>query len=167
MLGSLPSVPGRMQAVGGGAQPLVVVDYAHSPDALDKVLRALRSVAEARRGALVAVFGAGGDRDPSKRAAMGAVASQLADRIVLTSDNPRSEDPLAIIAAIRAGVTAPCEVEPERTRAIERAVREALAEDVVLLAGKGHEAYQEVAGERLAFSDVAAARSALAKREAR
>jgi UDP-N-acetylmuramoyl-L-alanyl-D-glutamate--2,6-diaminopimelate ligase len=166
MLGALPSVPGRMQALGGGAQPLVVVDYAHSPDALDKVLRALKPVAEARGGALVALFGAGGDRDPSKRPAMGAVASQLADRIVLTSDNPRSEDPLAIIAAVRAGVTARCEIEPDRTQAIECAIREAAAEDVVLLAGKGHETYQEVAGVRLPFSDVATARSALAKREA-
>ncbi len=166
MLGSLPAVPGRMQALGGGAQPLVVVDYAHTPDALDKVLQALRPVAEARGGALVAVFGAGGDRDPSKRPAMGAIASRLADRVILTSDNPRSEDPLAIIGAIRAGASSPCAVEPARAQAIERAIRDAAAEDVVLVAGKGHETYQEIAGKRLPFSDADAARAALAAREA-
>lgn len=164
MLAALPAVPGRMQTLGGGDGPLVVVDYAHSPDALDKVLQALGPAAEARGGALIAVFGAGGDRDPSKRPAMGAIASHLADRIVLTSDNPRSEDPLAIIAAIRAGVSAPCDIEPDRARAIERAVVGASPGDVVLVAGKGHENYQEVAGRRLAFSDVDAARAALALR---
>ena len=101
LLATLPPVPGRMQAVG--ERPLVVVDYAHTPDALDKVLQALRPVAAARGGRLVVVFGAGGDRDPTKRPLMGAIAARLADRVVLTSDNPRSEDPLAIIAAIRAG----------------------------------------------------------------
>jgi UDP-N-acetylmuramoyl-L-alanyl-D-glutamate--2,6-diaminopimelate ligase len=164
MLAALPAVPGRMQTLGGGDGPLVVVDYAHTPDALDKVLQALRPTADARGGALVALFGAGGDRDPSKRPAMGAIASHLADRIILTSDNPRSEDPLAIIAAIQAGVAVPCEVEPERARAIERAVRTASPGDVVLIAGKGHEDYQEIAGRRLPFSDMKAARAALALR---
>jgi UDP-N-acetylmuramoyl-L-alanyl-D-glutamate--2,6-diaminopimelate ligase len=161
LLAALPPVPGRMQALGGSARPLVIVDYAHTPDALDKVLQALRPVAEARGGALVAVFGAGGDRDPTKRAAMGAVVSRLADRILITSDNPRSEDPLAIIAAIRQGTTRPHEVEPDRARAIRRAVSEAGAADVLLIAGKGHEPYQEVAGVRLPFSDCAEAGAAL------
>jgi UDP-N-acetylmuramoyl-L-alanyl-D-glutamate--2,6-diaminopimelate ligase len=161
LLATLPPVPGRMQALGGAKRPLVIIDYAHTPDALDKVLHALRPVAEARGGALAAVFGAGGDRDPSKRAAMGAIVSRLADRILITSDNPRSEDPLAIIAAIREGVTRPHAVEPDRARAIRRAVSEATAADVLLIAGKGHEPYQEVAGARLPFSDAAEAAAAL------
>ncbi len=164
LLDALPPVAGRMQALGGGALPLVVVDYAHTPDALDKVLQTLRPVAAARGGALVAVFGAGGDRDPSKRPAMGAVAARRADRVLLTSDNPRGEDPLAIIAAIHAGAGAGCEAEPDRARAIERAVREAAAADVILLAGKGHENYQDIRGERRPFSDAETARAALARR---
>jgi UDP-N-acetylmuramoyl-L-alanyl-D-glutamate--2,6-diaminopimelate ligase len=163
LLGELPAVPGRMQRLAHPEGPLVVVDYAHTPDALEKVLQALRPVADARGGALVAVFGAGGDRDPAKRPVMGAIASRLADRVVLTSDNPRSEDPDAIIAAIRAGASGSTSVEPERAAAIERAVREAGAADVVLLAGKGHEPYQEIAGRRLPFSDVALAEAALAR----
>lgn len=160
----LPPVPGRMQRLGGAGEPLVVVDYAHTPDALEKVLQALRPVAAARGGRLVAVFGAGGERDRSKRAPMGAVAARLADRITLTSDNPRGEDPRAIIEAIRAGVAGPCEVEPDRARAIESALAQAAAQDVVLLAGKGHETWQEIAGRRLAFSDAQAARAALERR---
>jgi UDP-N-acetylmuramoyl-L-alanyl-D-glutamate--2,6-diaminopimelate ligase len=163
LLGSLPPVSGRMQRVTGPGKPLVVVDYAHTPDALEKVLQALRPVAEARGGALVAVFGAGGDRDPAKRPLMGEVASRLADRVWLTSDNPRSEDPQAILAAIRAGVAAAHELEADRAAAIARAIGRAAASDVVLIAGKGHERYQEVAGKRLPFSDVAAAESARAR----
>jgi len=159
MLSSLPAVPGRMQQVG--ERPLVVVDYAHTPDALEKVLQALRPVAAQRGGRLVAVFGAGGDRDPAKRPAMGAVVSRLADRAVVTSDNPRSEDPMKIIQAIRAGISGDCEVEPDRARAIEAAIAQASDADVVLIAGKGHETYQEIAGRRYAFSDVAVAREAL------
>jgi UDP-N-acetylmuramoyl-L-alanyl-D-glutamate--2,6-diaminopimelate ligase len=162
MLARLPAVPGRMQQVGD--RPLVVVDYAHTPDALEKVLQALRPVAAQRGGRLVAVFGAGGDRDPAKRPAMGAVVSRLADRAVVTSDNPRSEDPLKIIQAIRAGISGDCEVEPDRARAIAAAIAAASAADVVLIAGKGHESYQEIAGRRHAFSDVAAARDALRRR---
>jgi UDP-N-acetylmuramoyl-L-alanyl-D-glutamate--2,6-diaminopimelate ligase len=161
MLGTLPPVPGRMQALGGIDRPLVIVDYAHTPDALDKVLQALRPVAEARGGALAAVFGAGGDRDPSKRSVMGAVVARLADRILITSDNPRSEDPLAIIAAIREGVSRTHSVEPDRARAIHRAVSEAAPADVLLIAGKGHEPYQEIGGIRVPFSDTAEARAAL------
>ncbi|MDW8469331.1 MAG: UDP-N-acetylmuramoyl-L-alanyl-D-glutamate--2,6-diaminopimelate ligase [Burkholderiales bacterium] len=160
----LPSVPGRLERVGAGAGPLVFVDYAHTPDALDKVLAALRPLAQARGGRLVAVFGAGGERDPAKRPAMGAAAARHADRIVLTSDNPRGEDPRAIIAAIARGIERAHEVEPDRARAIRRAIAEAAAADVVLIAGKGHERTQEIAGRRLPFSDVAEAEAALAAR---
>jgi UDP-N-acetylmuramoyl-L-alanyl-D-glutamate--2,6-diaminopimelate ligase len=163
LLESLPPVSGRMQRITGPGKPLVVVDYAHTPDALEKVLQALRPVADARGGALVCVFGAGGDRDPAKRPLMGKIASRLADRLLLTSDNPRSEDPLAILAAIRAGVAGVHEIEADRKTAIARAVGSAAAGDVILIAGKGHETYQEIAGERLPFSDVAAAGSALAQ----
>ena len=160
---NLPALPGRMQRLGGEGRPLVVVDYAHTPDALEKALQALRPVAAVRGGRLIAVFGAGGDRDPGKRALMGAAASRQADRIVLTSDNPRSEDPLAIIAAIRAGVTLPCVVEADRAAAIAGAVGEAREADVVLVAGKGHETVQEIAGRQLPFSDAAVAAGALGR----
>ena len=161
-LGTLPPVPGRMQRVGDA--PLTVIDYAHSPDALEKVLQALRPVAQARGGRLVLVFGAGGDRDRSKRAPMGAAASRLADRIVLTSDNPRSEDPLAILRDIEAGVSTPHAIEPDRARAIETAIGQAADADVVLIAGKGHESWQEIAGRREPFSDAVVARAALERR---
>jgi UDP-N-acetylmuramoyl-L-alanyl-D-glutamate--2,6-diaminopimelate ligase len=164
-LAQLPNVPGRMQRVGD--RPLVVIDYAHTPDALEKVLHALRSEAETRSGRLVAVFGAGGDRDPAKRPLMGAAAARLADRVLLTSDNPRSEDPLAIIAAIRRGAGPAAEVEADRRRAIEHAVAGAAPGDVILVAGKGHESYQEIRGKREPFSDEAVARAALAARGAR
>jgi UDP-N-acetylmuramoyl-L-alanyl-D-glutamate--2,6-diaminopimelate ligase len=164
LLAELPGVPGRMQKVS--ERPLVVIDYAHTPDALDKVLAALRPVAAARGGRLVAVFGAGGDRDPSKRPLMGAVAQRLADRVLLTSDNPRGEDPLAIIAAIAAGLSGGCDRQPDRARAIAAAIGGAADEDVILLAGKGHETYQEARGVRVPFSDEAAARAALAARRA-
>ena len=162
LLGALPSVPGRMQKIG--ERPLVVVDYAHTPDALEKVLQALRPVAAARGGRLAAVFGAGGDRDVAKRPRMGAIAARLADHVIVTSDNPRSEDPLAIIAAVSAGIAEIHETEPDRARAIEKAVSEAAPADVVLIAGKGHESYQEIAGKRLPFSDAAVAGAALARR---
>lgn len=165
LLEKLPPVPGRMQRVGSGeAGPLVVVDYAHTPDALDKVLQALKPVAAARGGRLVAVFGAGGGRDAAKRPAMGAAAARHADRVVLTSDNPRGEDPLAILAAIAKGVTVPHEAEPDRARAIASAIALAAPADVVLVAGKGHEAFQEIGGRRLPFSDAAVAQAALASR---
>jgi len=160
----LPDVPGRMQRLGGEGAPLVVVDYAHSPDALDKVLQALRPIADARGGRLVALFGAGGERDRAKRAPMGAIASRLADRIVLTSDNPRGEEPLAILREIEAGVGVAHELEPDRARAIESAIGQAADADVVLVAGKGHETAQEIAGRRLPFSDAAVARAALERR---
>ena len=157
LLARLPAVPGRMERVADA--PLVVIDYAHTPDALEKVLAALRPAAQERGGKLAVVFGAGGDRDATKRPAMGAVATRLADRVLATSDNPRSEDPAEILRQI--GVA---ESEVDRARAIERIVFEAAAKDVVLIAGKGHEAYQEIAGKRLPFSDAEVARAAVAKR---
>ena len=157
--------PGRMQASGGGALPLVIVDYAHTPDALDKALRAARAHCAAR---LWCVFGCGGDRDAGKRAAMGAAAAALADELVVTDDNPRGEDPTAIVAAILEGIERRehVRVEHDRAAAIGGAVAAASAGDVVLVAGKGHEDYQIVRGERRAFSDLAAARAALARRSA-
>jgi UDP-N-acetylmuramoyl-L-alanyl-D-glutamate--2,6-diaminopimelate ligase len=162
-LTNLPPVRGRLEKVGD--EPLVVVDYAHTPDALDNVLRTLQPIARERQGRLVVVFGAGGDRDPGKRASMGEVAARLADRALVTSDNPRGEDPEKIIAQILAGLQLDSEVD--RRRAIEKAISEANPSDVVLLAGKGHEEYQEIAGKRLPFSDAAVAREALAKRARR
>jgi UDP-N-acetylmuramoyl-L-alanyl-D-glutamate--2,6-diaminopimelate ligase len=165
-LRTLRPPPGRMQALGGLRQPLVVVDYAHTPDALEKALAVLRETATARGGKLVCVFGCGGDRDPGKRPQMGAVAANLADRVLVTSDNPRGEDPLQIIAEIVVGMPAPRRIEPDRALAIVEAVAGADTRDVVLLAGKGHEPYQEIAGVRHPFSDLDAAKSALAGRQA-
>jgi UDP-N-acetylmuramoyl-L-alanyl-D-glutamate--2,6-diaminopimelate ligase len=165
LVAELPDVPGRMQVVG--ERPLVVIDYAHTPDALEKVLDALRPVAAKRGGRLAVVFGAGGDRDPAKRPLMGAAAARRADRVLITSDNPRSEDPLRIINAVAGGAGERVEREPDRRRAIEAALLAAAAEDVVLIAGKGHESYQEIAGQRLPFSDQAVARAALAMRGGR
>ena len=161
LVAELPPVPGRMQAIG--ERPLVVIDYAHTPDALEKVLDALRPVARQRGGRLAVVFGAGGDRDPAKRPLMGAAAARGADRVLITSDNPRNEDPAAIIDAVAQGTNG-AQREPDRRRAIERAVREAAPEDVVLIAGKGHESTQEIQGKRLPFSDQAVAQAALAMR---
>ena len=172
-VGALPGltpVPGRMQRVPGPARgPSVVVDYAHTPDALAKALHALRPLAAARGGALCCVFGCGGDRDPGKRAPMGAIAAQWADRVIVTSDNPRGESPQAIVEQVLAGVPAALAgkvgAEPDRRAAIARAVRQADARDVVLVAGKGHEDYQEIAGSRLPFCDADEARAALAGRQ--
>ncbi|MBI3374783.1 MAG: UDP-N-acetylmuramoyl-L-alanyl-D-glutamate--2,6-diaminopimelate ligase [Betaproteobacteria bacterium] len=165
LLEALPPVTGRMQRVGGNGRPLAVIDYAHTPDALEKALAALRPAADAAGGRLTAVFGAGGDRDPSKRSLMGAAAARFADAIVITSDNPRSEDPLAIIAAIREGVPQDAgtdvHIEPDRARAIALALGGAAADDVILIAGKGHEDYQERGGHREPFSDAAEASLAL------
>ncbi|MBI4754250.1 MAG: UDP-N-acetylmuramoyl-L-alanyl-D-glutamate--2,6-diaminopimelate ligase [Betaproteobacteria bacterium] len=144
---------GRMDMQGGEGEPLVVVDYAHTPDALEQALRALRETARVRGGRLVCVFGCGGDRDPGKRPLMGAVAARLADRVLLTSDNPRSEDPDAIIDAIAAGMSAAAARITDRAGAIAAAVGQAQSADVVLVAGKGHEDYQETHGQRRHFSD--------------
>ena len=167
VLPQLVPPPGRMQALGGHDAPLVVVDYAHSPDALEKALATLHETAAARGGKLVCVFGCGGDRDAGKRPQMGAVAERLADRVVVTSDNPRGEDPQAIIAAILAGMRMRPAVEADRGAAIRTTILDADARDVILLAGKGHEPYQEIAGVRLPFSDSESARQALAARESR
>jgi UDP-N-acetylmuramoyl-L-alanyl-D-glutamate--2,6-diaminopimelate ligase len=156
---------GRMQTIGSEHAPLVVVDYAHSPDALEKVLTTLRGTATARGGRLVCVFGCGGDRDPGKRPQMGAIAERLADAVVVTSDNPRSEDPQAIIGQIVVGMKSQPVVEPDRAAAIRAAIGGADARDIVLLAGKGHEPYQEIAGVRIPFSDLDCAKSALARRQ--
>lgn len=157
-------VPGRMQRVGNGRElPELVVDYAHTPDALDKALQALRPLAAARGGQLVCVFGCGGDRDRTKRPQMGAIAARLADRVIATSDNPRTEPPEAILADIAAGAPGALQVV-DRQAAIAQAVLEAGSRDVVLVAGKGHEDYQEIGGERRPFSDVEQGRAALIRR---
>ncbi|MFN3966017.1 MAG: Mur ligase family protein, partial [Silanimonas lenta] len=163
VLGGLSPVHGRMTRLGGGAKPLVVVDYAHTPDALAQALASLRGHA---RGALVCVFGCGGERDRGKRPEMAAVAEAGADRVIVTDDNPRGEDGEAIVADILAGFRRPGEhrVLRDRRAAIRAAVRGAAAGDIVLVAGKGHEPYQEVAGQRLPFDDVAEARAALETR---
>ncbi len=163
----LRPVPGRMQRIGAGA-PEVVVDYAHTPDALDKVLASLRPFAAARGGALCCVFGCGGNRDASKRPLMGGIAERGADRVVVTSDNPRDEAPEAIAAQIVAGLARPAavQVELDRRAAIANSVRAAAPADVVLIAGKGHEDYQEVRGLRHPFSDAEEAQRALAGRPA-
>jgi UDP-N-acetylmuramoyl-L-alanyl-D-glutamate--2,6-diaminopimelate ligase len=162
-LAGLTPPAGRMERLGGGGEPLLVVDYAHTPDALENVLHTLRPVAAARGGQLWAVFGCGGDRDRGKRPQMGATASRLADRVLLTSDNPRSEDPLQILAEIMAGAPG-AECVPDRAAAIGRAMALAAPADVILLAGKGHESYQECAGVRIPFSDVEQAAAALSRR---
>ena len=153
--------PGRMQLLGGVGEPLVVVDYAHTPDALENVLTALRPNVTARGGKLICVFGCGGDRDHGKRPMMGAIAARAADEVIITSDNPRSESPQSIIDEIAAGVDRPLTQVIDRAEAVAKAIAAAEADDVVLLAGKGHEDYQETAGVRVAFSDVLAARAAL------
>lgn len=151
----LSPVEGRMQTVGGNLQPLVVVDYAHKPDALEKVLEALKLQAADRGGKLWCVFGCGGNRDTSKRPRMGAIAQRFADTIVVTSDNPRTENPADIIDQIVAGMrTAPAIIiEADRKAAITWAIKHADINDVVLIAGKGHEAYQEINGIQHPFSD--------------
>jgi UDP-N-acetylmuramoyl-L-alanyl-D-glutamate--2,6-diaminopimelate ligase len=155
---------GRMQRVGGGDAPLAVVDYAHTPDALEKALTALRPIVAPERE-LVCVFGCGGDRDKGKRPQMGRIAATLADRVIVTNDNPRSEEPRAIAQAIVQGIheagNRRYRVELDRREAIRLALADARAGDVVLIAGKGHEPYQEIAGKRLPFSDLAVARAAL------
>lgn len=159
----LASPAGRLERIGGSNEPLVVIDYAHSPDALENALHALRPVARARGAALCVIFGCGGDRDRGKRPLMGEIASRCADRVVLTSDNPRSEDPTAIVGEIAAGAPS-AELIVDRREAIRRTLLTAHPADVVLIAGKGHEAYQEISGVRHAFSDAGEARAALMAR---
>ena len=162
VLPALRPPPGRMQAVANGdGKPLVIIDYAHSPDALEQAIATLAEIASARGGKIICLFGCGGERDAGKRPLMGKVAERLADSVLLTNDNPRGEDPQAIIADILRGTSGTLPVEPDRAAAIRRAVMAAAASDVLLVAGKGHEAYQEVAGRRLPFSDLEQARAAL------
>ncbi len=167
VLAALQPVPGRAQFLGGGKFPLVVVDYAHTPDALEKMLLTLRQIRGAaknpRQARLSCVFGCGGDRDRGKRAMMGRIASRYADNIVLTSDNPRGENPQAIIADILKGITRKCQVIEARARAVHETIAGARRGDIVLIAGKGHEPYQEIQGVRHRYSDVATAAAALAK----
>lgn len=163
-LAALTPVAGRMNRLGGdGRLPLVVVDYAHTPDALEQALASLRAHAPAR---LLCVFGCGGERDRGKRPEMAAIAERLADVVIVTDDNPRGEDGEAIVAEIMAGFAAPQRVVVQRDRAvaIASAVAMATADDVVLIAGKGHEPYQEVAGVKHPFDDTAVARAALEAR---
>lgn len=161
----LSPVPGRMDAISVPGRPLVVVDYAHTPDALEKVLGALRPLADGRAGRLWCVFGCGGERDAGKRPLMAAAAEKGADQVVVTSDNPRSENPASIISQILKGFSRSerVEVQADRALAITHAVARAAAGDVILIAGKGHENYQESAGIKLPFSDKAQAEAALGK----
>ena len=160
----IAAAPGRMQRFGGDGQPLVVVDFAHTPDALEKTLTALLPIAHQRGGQLTCVFGCGGDRDPGKRPQMGAIAQKIADRVVVTSDNPRTEDPDQIVRDILAGMTQNEQVRAEvhRPSAINRTVEQAAVSDVILIAGKGHEPYQDVQGVKHPYSDLVQAEQALA-----
>ena len=161
----LEAVPGRMQRVGRAHQPAVVVDYAHTPDAVDKALQALRPWAHARGGRVMCILGCGGNRDTSKRAPMARMAEQGADLVCLTSDNPRHEDPLHILAQMRQGLKHPEEAMQlvDRGQAIAQVIALAQAQDVVLIAGKGHETYQDIQGVMHGFSDVDHAELALHK----
>jgi UDP-N-acetylmuramoyl-L-alanyl-D-glutamate--2,6-diaminopimelate ligase len=165
---SLQPAPGRMQQLGGQEAPLIVIDYAHTPDALEKTLEALRAVANDRGGHLWCVFGCGGDRDPGKRPQMGKIA-QAAEHVLVTSDNPRSEEPAEIIRQIVAGMdtehpNSEFLTVVDRAAAILSAVRHAGKTDVILLAGKGHEPYQEIKGRKMQFSDAEHAQLALSAR---
>lgn len=160
-LGLQKAVAGRMQTLGGKELPMVVVDYAHTPDALENVLQTLREATEPSGGRVICVFGCGGDRDRGKRPMMGTVADRFSDVRIVTSDNPRSEDPQAIIEEIRSGMQGECQIIEDRARAIAQAVNKARVNDTVLIAGKGHEEYQEIAGVRQPFSDSELAQRAL------
>ncbi len=157
-ISKLVPVAGRMQQLGGGKLPLVVVDYAHTPDALEKVLSTLR---EQCSGRLICVFGCGGDRDKGKRPLMGETVSKLADYAIVTADNPRYENVNDIIADIVQDMRGEYLIEPDRASAIRLAIRQARAGDIVLLAGKGHEDYQQVGAQKLPFSDLQLALEAL------
>jgi UDP-N-acetylmuramoyl-L-alanyl-D-glutamate--2,6-diaminopimelate ligase len=157
----LTSVQGRMQQLGSSGQAMVVVDYAHTPDALEKTLQALQQVAQERQGNLWCVFGCGGDRDPGKRPQMGKIA-QIAQHVVVTSDNPRTEDPEKILQDILAGMSGTPNAIIDRASAILYAVKHAQSNDVILIAGKGHENYQDINGKKWPFSDEEHAMLALA-----
>jgi UDP-N-acetylmuramoyl-L-alanyl-D-glutamate--2,6-diaminopimelate ligase len=154
--------PGRLQRIDSGRDFAVFVDYAHTDDALRNVLSTLRAL---KPGRLVVVFGCGGNRDRTKRPRMGRVAAELADVVIVTSDNPRDEDPRDIIREIEAGIPAGtvCHVDADRRAAIRRAVRDARPGDLIVLAGKGHEDYQEINGVKIPFDDAREARNAIAE----
>jgi len=164
LLSRLQPIHGRMNRLGGEAgQPLVVIDYAHTPDALEQALESLRAHAQAR---LICVFGCGGERDRGKRPQMAAIAEHGADLVIVTDDNPRNEDGDVIVADIVAGFSAPQRaiVERDRAAAIARAIGEAGPDDIVLIAGKGHEPYQDVGGVKHPFDDTEVAGRVLASR---
>ena len=162
LIAQIKPVPGRMQRLGGGNLPLVLIDYAHAPDALEKTLTAARELVT--QGNFICVFGCGGNRDKGKRPLMGEIAERLADQLILTSDNPRDEDPQTILAEIRAGMHRDCQIIPDRALAIVQAVTQAKAGDVILVAGKGHENYQEIRSVRTPFSDLDVAARALGEK---
>ena len=163
------AAPGRMQRFGGDGKPVVVVDFAHTPDALEKTLQALAPIAQQRGGRLVCVFGCGGDRDAGKRPQMGRIAARIADCVWVTSDNPRTENADGILAQIRVGVdelasdTLEIHQEVNRKAAIDRAIQNASANDVILIAGKGHEAYQDIMGVKHPYSDLEQVAQALSR----
>jgi UDP-N-acetylmuramoyl-L-alanyl-D-glutamate--2,6-diaminopimelate ligase len=172
-LRTIRPVAGRMEQMGGGDSPLIVIDYAHTPDALEKVLTTVREIVEppgsigqapgVRR--VICVFGCGGDRDRGKRPLMGEVATRLADEVIITSDNPRKEDKGAIIREIISGARrGNFRIEEDRRQAIHIAISSARKGDAIVIAGKGHEAYQELDGQKLPFSDNYEARLALSAR---
>jgi len=163
---SLKPAPGRMQTLKFSRAPLVVIDYAHTPDAIEKALLSLKTLTQDLGGQLWCVMGCGGDRDPSKRALMGETIEALADRVMLTSDNPRGEDPLRIIDQIKEGFKKPLTpmVQIDRSEAIKQSIEDASIKDVILIAGKGHENYQEIMGVRRVFSDQSVALESLKKR---
>ena len=163
-IAALPGVPGRVERVPNGADLDIFVDYAHTPDALDNVLRAMRPLTKRR---LICVFGCGGDRDPTKRPKMGATVAALADLAVVTSDNPRTEEPRAILDQILVAVPRPFFVDPDRRTAIRAAIAEATPGDVVVIAGKGHEDYQILGTQKIHFDDREEAAAAAIERELR
>ena len=167
-IAKIKPVLGRMQQFGGGALPLVVIDYAHTPDALEKVLSTLKEQIDlaANPAKLICVFGCGGDRDAGKRPLMGNIASKLADQVFVTSDNPRSENPAAIIAAVVSEMKAGYVVDADRANAIRVAIQGAKSGDIVLVAGKGHENYQEVSGVKHPFDDALITQVALKQHQA-
>lgn len=169
LIENLKSVPGRMEMVNQGDEdhPLMVVDFAHTPDALQKSLEALRGIADARGGKLVCIFGCGGNRDTKKRPEMGSIAIEFADQVVITSDNPRYEDPELIMDQIMSGISSSCMTKvvryADRATAILTSVRQSKKQDVLLVAGKGHESTQEIAGKKIPFSDIDHIRLAIGK----
>lgn len=169
VIAKIKPVAGRMQQFGGGELPLVVIDYAHTPDALEKVLSTLKEQIgdESTIAKLICVFGCGGDRDAGKRPLMGKIAANLADKVVVTSDNPRSEDPAIIIQAVVSGMSAGYIIEMDRAKAIHTAIQSAKRGDIVLVAGKGHENYQEISGVKYPFDDALIAQAALKQYQAK